>query len=62
LDEPDQDRDELAKQYRQLAARCYGLAVHAFDSASSAGFKQWGDQLMTQADALDQGKGKPDEG
>jgi hypothetical protein len=53
---------ELAKQFRQLAVRFYRLAAVAFDPISSAGFKQWGDVLMAQADALDQAKGKPEGG
>ena len=51
---------ELATKCRQVAVRCYRLAVVAFDSTSSAGLKRWGDQLMTQADALEPAKDKPE--
>ncbi|MGP0089168.1 MAG: hypothetical protein ACLPKB_04310 [Xanthobacteraceae bacterium] len=53
-----EDVDELAKKCRQIAERFYRLAAVAFDSSSSAAFKRLGDELMAQADALDQAKGK----
>jgi hypothetical protein len=53
-----EDFDELAKRCRRLAERFYRLAAVAFDSSSSAAFKRLGDDLMAQADALDQAKGK----
>jgi hypothetical protein len=60
LSEDDEGCGDLAKKCRELAVRCYRLAVAAFDQAASAGFKRWGDELMAQADALDQAKGTPE--
>ena len=51
---------ELAEKCRQLAERFHRLAVVAFDSNSSESFKQWGDELIAQAEALDQATGKPE--
>jgi hypothetical protein len=62
LSEGDEDFGELAKQFRQLAEGFHRLAVVAFDSISSAGFKHWGDELIAQADALDLAKVKPEGG
>jgi aminoglycoside phosphotransferase len=62
LSEGDEDFGELANQFRQLAERFHRLAVVAFDLTSSAAFKQWGDDLMAQAAALDQAKGTPEGG
>jgi hypothetical protein len=53
---------ELAMKCRELAERFYRLAAVAFDSTSSAAFKKFGDELMAQANALDQAKGKPEGG
>jgi hypothetical protein len=58
----DEGIGELAKQFRQLAERFHRLGAVAFDPTSSAGFKRWGDELMAQADALDQAKGTPEGG
>jgi hypothetical protein len=60
LSEGGEDFGELAKTCRQLAVRCYRLVEIAFDSTSSAAFKRWGDELMAQADALEQAKGTPE--
>jgi hypothetical protein len=54
LTEGDEGFGELAKTCRQLAERFHRLAVVAFDSTSSDAFKRWGEDLMAQADALDQ--------
>ena len=62
MTEGDEDFGELAKQFRQVAERFHRLGAVAFDSISSAGFKRWGEDLMAQADALDQAKGTPEGG
>ena len=58
LNEGDEGFGELAEKCRQLAERFHRLAVVAFDSPSSDAFKRWGEDLMAQADALDQAVGK----
>jgi hypothetical protein len=55
-----EDFGELARRCRRLAMRCYRLVAVAFDPVSSDAFKRWGDELMAQADALDQAAGEPE--
>jgi hypothetical protein len=62
LSQGDEGFGELAEKCRQLAERFHRLSVVAFDSNSSDAFKRWGDELMAQAAALDQAKGKPEGG
>ena len=45
-------RPVMAIQYRQLAKRCYRLAILANETTIADGFDQMGDRFLRRADQL----------